>query len=332
MIKSFIHFYRGRVFLTTVQRAAVSLDWTLTCHIFVPILDTIMRYHGTVIRPPSEASSYILQVTYGCSHNKCTFCPTYLDKPFKVRSLNHVLEDIETAGHVYPNTRRVFLGDGNALVLGSNHLLTIIDALHKAFPYLQRISMYANAQDILNKAPHELSTMYEKNLTIVYLGLESGSNIVLKRVQKGATAEQIIEAVQKIQIAGIRASVIALLGLGGVDLCADHAIATGQVISAMNPRYLSLLTLMVVPGTPLHEKMQQGLFVLPEPKDLLKEMKTILEHTMVTRGCIFRSNHASNYLPLAGTLPKDKKQLLNTIDHALKDGESCLRPEWTRGL
>lgn len=291
-----------------------------------------MRYYGTVIRPPSEAQSYILQVTYGCSHNKCTFCPTYRDKPFRVRPLDQIIEDIATAGQAYKNTRRVFLADGNALVLGFKHLITIIDALHNAFPDLQRIGIYANAQDILEKSAQELKTLYDKDLSIVYTGLESGSNQVLERVKKGSTAEQIIKSVRKTQNAGIKASVIALLGLGGKDLWEEHAIATGHAISAMNPRYLSLLTLMVVPGTPLYEDMEQDIFTLPAPLDMLKEMKMILEHTNVTQGCIFRSNHASNYLPLAGTLPKDKEKLLHAIDQALKHGDSCLRPEWSRGL
>jgi radical SAM superfamily enzyme YgiQ (UPF0313 family) len=291
-----------------------------------------MRYYGTVIRPPSEAHSYILQVTYGCSHNKCTFCPTYLDKPFKVRPLDQVFDDITMTSQVYVNTRRVFLADGNALVLGFEHLCTIIDALHDAFPHLERIGIYANAHDILNKTDQELKKLYDKNLTIVYLGLESGSNEVLERVKKGATAQEIIDAVQKAQLAGIKASVIALLGLGGNDIWEEHSIATGKAISAMNPRYFSLLTLMVVPGTPLYEDMKKGIFTLPEPLDMLKELEMIIKHTSVTHGCIFRSNHASNYLPLAGTLPKDKEKLVHTIGQAIKQGDSCLRPEWSRGL
>lgn len=291
-----------------------------------------MRYYGTIIRPPSEARSYILQVTYGCSHNQCTFCPTYLDKPFKVRPLDQVLEDISMAGHVDQDTRRVFLADGNALVLDYQHLITIIDALHTAFPNLQRIGIYANARDILKKSTRELKMLNEKDLSIIYLGLESGSDAVLKRIHKGATVRRMIDAVQKAQDSGIKVSLIALLGLGGVELSSEHAIKTGQAISVMSPRYLSLLTLMVVPGTPLHEEMKQGSFALPRPLDLLREMRTILEHTDVCSGCIFRSNHASNYLPLAGTLPKDKEKLLDTIDQALKQGDSCLRREWTRGL
>jgi len=291
-----------------------------------------MRYYGTVIRPPSEANSYILQVTYGCSHNQCTFCPTYQDKPFQVRPLDHVLDDIKAAGRIFRNARRVFLGDGNALVLGFKHLITIIEALHIAFPHLQRIGIYANAQDILNKTDHELRMLYSKNLTILYIGLESGNDQVLKRVHKGATAGQIIKAVQKAQAIGIKVSVIALLGLGGVDFGKEHAIETGQAISAMSPRYFSLLSLMVVPGTPLRQELEKGTFILPKPLNLLKEMKRILEHADVKQGCLFRSNHASNYLPLAGTLPKDKEKLLHAIEQALEDGDSCLRPERSRGL
>jgi radical SAM superfamily enzyme YgiQ (UPF0313 family) len=243
-----------------------------------------------------------------------------------------VLEDIDSARDVYGNTQRVFLADGNALVLGYKHLSTIIDALHRAFPNLQRIGIYANAQDILKKTGEELKILKNNGLSIIYLGLESGSDSVLERVHKGATAQQMVEAVMKVHANGIRTSVIALLGLGGTELWKPHAIETGKTLSKMNPRYLSLLTLMVIPGTLLHEQMEKGSFTLPQPLDLLKEMRTILEHTEVARGCIFRSNHASNYLPLAGTLPKDKTKLLETIDQALARGDSCLRPEWSRGL
>ena len=198
-----------------------------------------MRYYGTVIRPPSEASSYILQITYGCSHNDCTFCPTYLDKPFKVRPINEVLEDIETAQNAMPKMRRVFLADGNAMVLPTRQLMRIHDALNAAFPELQRIGIYANAKDILAKTDQELIELYHKKLSIIYIGLESGSNEVLKRVNKGATAEEMIKAVLKVQKAGFKVSVIGLLGLAGITLWKKHAIATGKAISAMSPRFFS---------------------------------------------------------------------------------------------
>ncbi len=291
-----------------------------------------MRYYGTVIRPPSEANSYILQVAYGCSHNKCTFCPTYLDKPFKIRPIKQVFEDIDTARKVMPETRRVFLADGNALVLTTKQLIPILDALNKAFPQLQRIGIYANAKDILAKTNQELMELCNKKLSIIYIGLESGSNKVLKRVNKGATAEEMIKAVIKAQEVGFKVSVIGLLGLAGIDLWKKHAIATGRAISAMSPRFFSLLTVMVVPGTVLHEQQKQGTFILPAPLEMLKEMRVIIENTDVHSGCIFRTNHASNYLALEGRLPKDKERLLQTIDSALSQGESSLRPEYLRGL
>ena len=291
-----------------------------------------MRYLGTVIRPPSEAESYILQITYGCSHNKCTFCPTYPDKSFRIRSLNEVMEDIEMTQNLMPQTRRVFLADGNALVLSNQKLMPILNALNSAFPELQRIGIYANASDILRKTDLELKELCAKKLLIIYIGLESGSNKVLQRVKKGATAEEMIEAVKKAQNAGFKVSVIGLLGLGGTDFWKEHAIATGKTVSVMSPLYFSLLTLMVVPGTELHRQWEEGKFILPEPLDMLREVRVVIESINVSSGCIFRTNHASNYLPLAGRLPNDKEKLLKIIDQALAEGESSLRPESLRGL
>jgi radical SAM superfamily enzyme YgiQ (UPF0313 family) len=285
-----------------------------------------------VIRPPSEADSYILQVTYGCSHNQCTFCGTYPDKPFEVRPIGEVLHDVELAGRVMPETRRVFLADGNALVLGTERLLEILNALSQAFPDLQRVGIYANARDLLAKTPDELRTLREHGLRIAYLGLESGSDVVLERVNKKATADEMIRSVQRAQEAGIRVSVIALLGLGGTELSQEHAEATGRVVSAMDPRYLSLLTLMLIPGTPLHSQYESGTFQLLTPESLLREMRQIIMNLDGLSGCLFRTNHASNYLPLAGTLPKDKSRLLATLDAALARGRSALRPESWRAL
>ncbi|MGB3477879.1 MAG: radical SAM protein, partial [bacterium] len=225
-----------------------------------------------------------------------------------------------------------FLADGNALVLTPKQLIPILDALNKAFPRLQRIGIYANAKDILAKTKQELMELYRKKLSIIYIGLESGSNKVLKRVNKGATAEEIIKAAIKAQEKGFKVSVIGLLGLAGIDLWKEHAVATGKAISAMSPRFFSLLTVMVVPGTVLYEQQDQGAFILPAPLEMLKEMRVIIENTDVHAGCIFRTNHASNYLALEGRFPKDKERLLQTIDSALSQGQSSLRPEYLRGL
>jgi len=291
-----------------------------------------MHYHGTVIRPPSEADSYILQVTYGCSHNQCAFCGTYLDKPFRVRPADEVQQDIGLARRCIPGTRRVFLADGNALVLGSRRLAPILDALAAAFPGLQRVSAYANARDLLQKSVDELQLLRDRGLRLVYLGLESGHDEVLRRINKGTTATEMIEAVQRTQAAGIRVSVIGLLGVAGAELSAAHAEATGRAVSAMDPRYLSLLTLMLVPGTPLHRQWQQGTFQPLDPEALLRELHQVILHLEGLSGCIFRTNHASNYLPLAGTLPKDKERLLTTLEAAFQLGRAALRPESWRGL
>ena len=291
-----------------------------------------MRYYGNVVRPPSEAGSYILQVTYGCSHNECIFCCTYLDKPFQVRPPAEVMEDIRMAGLHMPDTRRVFLADGNALVLSNRRLLPILDALNEAFPRLERVGIYGNARDILRKSGEELRELVERKLSIIYLGLESGNDEVLLRARKGATAREMIEAVKRAQKAGLAVSVIAVLGLGGVDLWKPHAIDTGRAVSAMDPAYFSLLSLMVVPGTELHRMVTAGEFVVPEPLEMLKEVRVTIEHIEGASNCVFRTNHASNYLPLAGTLPQDKERLLLTIDRALAEGESVLRPEFLRAL
>ena len=291
-----------------------------------------MRYHGMVIRPPSEADSYILQVTYGCSHNRCTFCGTYMDKPFRVRPIEEVLEDIALAQAEIPDTRRVFLADGNALVLATDRLITILDALRSALPRVRRIGIYANARDILGKTDEELAALKQRKLAVVYLGLESGSDEVLRRVEKGITAAQMVEAVQRLKRADIRCSVIGLLGLGGKELSAEHAEETGRVVSAMDPEYFSMLTVMLIPGTELHQQWQSGRFELPEPLELLGELRQVIAATDGLSRCVFRTNHASNYLPLAGTLSRDKTELLAALDEALNRGRSALRPEAWRAL
>lgn len=291
-----------------------------------------MRYHGTVVRPPSEAQSYILQVTYGCSHNRCAFCGTYSDKPFRARPVEEVLEDVAMAGKRLPDTRRVFLADGNALVLGAERLHEVLDALASAFPHLRRVGIYANARDILAKSDGELASLREKKLEIIYLGLESGSDEVLRRVSKDSTAAEMIEGVGKAKRAGIRVSVIALLGLGGADLSKKHAQETGRVVSTMDPHYLSMLTLMLAPGTELHRQQQSGTFKLLAPEFLLTELREVVVHLNGLSRCIFRTNHASNYVPLAGTLSRDKAKLLAALDEAMDRGPDGFRPEYWRAL
>jgi radical SAM superfamily enzyme YgiQ (UPF0313 family) len=289
-----------------------------------------MRYKGQVIRPPSEANSYLLQITYGCSWNKCAFCPAYLDKSFKVRPFEEVEQDIQMARKVHPEIRRVFLCDGDALVLSTDKLLPILDLLNDSFPKLNRVGIYFNAQNILSKTKDQIKKLVEKKLSIGYIGLESGFDKVLEKVNKGATSEEMVKAVIKAQECGMKISVIGLLGLGGVEHSEEHALKTASAVSRMKPRFFSLLTLMVVKGTVIAEKFKKKQFVLPDEKGLLKEMKVIIEN-IDTEKTIFRTNHASNYLPLEGVLSKDKKRLAEVIDLALH-GKISMKPEFFRGL
>ncbi len=291
-----------------------------------------MRYHGTVIRPPSEARSFSLQITYGCSHNRCTFCGTYLGKPFQARPTNEILEDIALARQVMPEARRVFLADGNALVLSTRRLVQILETLNSSFSHFERTGIYANARDILNKSDADLSLLHQKGLGIVYLGLESGSDEVLHRIDKNSAAAEMIQAVHKAQKAGLMVSIIGILGIGGPELSTHHAEATGRVVSEMNPDYFSMLTLMLVPGTKLHQQWQSGGFHLMKPAAMLAELRQVIDCLDNLTHCIFRTNHASNYLPLAGTLPLHKARLLATLDSALAQGKPALRPDAWRAL
>jgi len=291
-----------------------------------------MRYYGTVVRPPSEARSYILQVTYGCSHNRCTFCGTYLGKPFRVRLAGEVMEDIALAQQVMPETRRVFLADGDAMVLSTDRLTPILDALSSGFPRLERVAVYANARDLLKKSETDLALLRSKGLGIVYIGLESGDDEILRRIRKGATAAEMVQAVRKAKAAGMRVSVIGILGIGGPELSSAHAEATGRVVGQMDPDYFSLLTLLLVPGTELYRQWKAGEFELMTPEAMLAELRQVIGHLDGLSHCVFRTNHASNYVPLAGTLPQDKARLLATLDAALAQGRSALRPEAWRAL
>jgi radical SAM superfamily enzyme YgiQ (UPF0313 family) len=291
-----------------------------------------MRYQGAVIRPPSEAHSYILQVTYGCSHNRCTFCGTYLDKPFRPRAIDDVLEDIELARALRPDTRRVFLADGDALVLSTKRLNRILDALRGAFPHLERVGTYANAQNLLHKSVDDLVALRQNGLGIVYLGLESGDDQVLARIEKGVSANEMIAGISRAKEAGLLVSVIGILGIGGPNGSKRHAEKTGKVVSQMDPDYFSMLTLMLVPGTPLHRQCEAGEFQLLEPEEMLVELRQVIHNLDGLTYCVFRTNHASNYLPLRGTLPQDKGRLLGALDGAIARGREALRPEYWRGL
>ncbi len=289
-----------------------------------------MRYVGNIFRPPSEADSLLLQATIGCSHNRCTFCAMYRDKQFRVRRLEEVLEDIAAAREYHgPDVRRVFLCDGNAFILPTPHLLRILTALEQAFPDLQRVGVYANARDLVSKPIEELKELAGHRLSLFYLGLESGSDAILRQIDKGATADEMVAGVRHGMAAGMKSSVIFLLGLGGRKQWRENAIDSAKVVSQMNPNYLSALTVTVVPGTPLARQQRSGEFELPEPAEFAAELRLFLERVDV-KATVFRSNHASNYVPLDGRLPKDKERLVTELTEAIKHHR--FKPEYLRGL
>lgn len=290
-----------------------------------------MRYEGSIYRPPSEANSLILQVTIGCSHNQCTFCGMYKDKQFRIRPLEEILSDLTWARKTYPYVERIFLADGDALVLPNKTLVTILDAIASFFPECRRVSVYGSPQDVLRKSDEELSELFEKGAGIVYIGAESGSDRILRQIKKGVTAEQLIQAVRKIENSGMKASVTFISGLGGKEHWQEHAIETGKMISSMEPSYVGLLTLMLEPGTELCEDIRAGRFQLLPPEEVLLETELLIQNIELSKDCVFRSNHASNYLSLKGTLPADKEALLSRIERAKADS-SLLKEERFRLL
>lgn len=278
-----------------------------------------MRYEGNIYRPPSEAYSLLVQVTVGCTHNKCTFCSMYKDKQFHIRKLEEVLEDLAWARAHYPRVERIFLCDGDALALSMNKLMPILDYIRKNFPECERVTVYGRAEDALRKTDEELRQLYEAGMTMVYVGAESGSEKVLQDINKGETRQQLIDGVKKIEASGMKASVTFISGLAGKAGWEDHAIETGKMISEMSPSYVALLTLMVDPSVPIAEEIRSGRLQLLSPEEVTAETLLMLQHTEVTKKCVFRSNHASNYLSLKGNLPEDKESMMATLREAMQN-------------
>jgi radical SAM superfamily enzyme YgiQ (UPF0313 family) len=302
-----------------------------------------MRYVGKLYRPPSEAHSYILQATIGCSWNNCTYCDMYRDKPvFRVRPLEESLEDIAMAAVEHgPGVEKVFIADGDALMLDMDHWAPILEACAGAFPRLRQVSCYATADNIVDKTPADLERLRALGLKLLYIGPESGDEKTMRRIAKGPRPkgasrdtdylfDHHVQAAQRAKAAGLKLSAIFLLGAGGVERSAAHAEGSARLVTAMDPEYLSALTLTVVPGTPLHRTQANSGWVLPEVPELLGELRTIVDLCRPT-DAMFRTNHASNYLPLGGRLPVDRERILTLLDMALS-GEIPLRPEWSRGL
>jgi len=291
-----------------------------------------MKYEGMIFRPPSEADSLILQVTVGCSYNRCTFCGAYQGKSFRVKSFEEVKEDIDEVSAQGPWIRRVFLADGDALIISQKELLRILDYLKVKLRGLERVGIYANAKDILRKGVDELKELKDLGVGIIYLGLESGNLEVLKRIKKNATIDQMVRAAKRVKESGILLSVTVILGIGGVENSQIHAEDTGKVLAQMDPDYVGALSLMVVPGTPIEKEIETGKLILPTPFGLIQELEMMIQHGQFTR-CFFASNHASNYLPLRIQMPEEKEEALKRIREVLRRKDpALLRPEYLRAL
>ena len=286
-----------------------------------------------VIRPPSEAGSFLLPVTFGCSHNKCTFCGTYPGMKLGIRPAVDILRDIDEAARGYSwGIKRVFLEEGDALIYPHRRLVEVLNHLNKKFPRLERVGTYATPKAALIKTADQMKELKELGLKIVFMGVETGDEELLRKIDKGATYAQVVEAGRKVKQAGITLSVTVILGLGGIEGSRTHSVNTARILTDIDPDFAGALTLMLVPGTPLHRDWQEGRFQLISPFQSLEELKLIIEHSSFTR-CFFTANHASNYLPIKVYLPEQKEEVLKMIGEVLATKDmSRLRPEFIRAL
>ncbi|MFA5527129.1 MAG: radical SAM protein [Peptostreptococcales bacterium] len=280
-----------------------------------------MRYEGTVYRPPSEARSLIIQITIGCANNTCTFCSMYIDKKFRIRKLEEVIQDLEAARRYYRYVERIFLADGDALVLKTEHLILILDKIKELFPECKRVGIYGTPKDILRKSLDELNLLYEHGLSIVYMGVESGSEAVITATKKGVPRADMVKAGRKLKETKIKLSITLISGLGGKALTKEHGAETGKIIGEISPDYVGVLTLMLDRDTEMRADLDAGRFELLSPLEVLEETEDIIKNIDLKPGaeCVFRMNHASNYLSLKGTLPQDKEMLLAKITSAKKN-------------
>lgn len=285
----------------------------------------MISYEGRVFRPPSEAYSLIIQVTIGCSHNACTFCDMYKEKSFRIRKLEEIQRDLDLARQAYSRVERIFLADGDALMCRAAHMAEVLRYIQKVFPECERVASYGSPASILVKKQEELNLLHELGLDMIYMGLESGSNEVLRRVNKGETAEEIVRAGQMVKKAGMKLSVTCIAGLGSLALSEEHARKTAAALSEMKPEYIGLLTLLFELPTPLMKDWQEGRFYLMKPIEIAQETLVLLEH-IDCEGSIFRANHASNYVNLAGTLNQDREAMCQKLRAAL-DGQVQFKSE-----
>lgn len=272
-------------------------------------------YDYPLYRPPSESNSLIIQATLGCSHNKCSFCNMYKSKKFTIKSLEDIKNDINYFRQIYAHIKRIFLADGDALIIKAEELNEILAYIKKLFPECSRITLYGSPKSILRKTPQELSDLKDLGLSMIYMGVESGNDEVLNDINKGVNSEDLIKAAKRVKDANILLSVTVIAGIGGREKSKSHAAKTGEIISSMAPDYLGVLTLMVEKETTLYNKILNKEFELLNDKEILNEIKILIEHINVKEPVVFRCNHASNYISLSGNLPKDKEKLFNKINY-----------------
>lgn len=289
-----------------------------------------MDYQGNIFRPPSEANSILLQVTTGCSHNKCTFCGMYKGSRFSIKDDKTIMDDIDFAATHCRNQERLFLCDGDALIIPQKRLIPIIKQIRKKLPWVTRIGTYANTKSIKMKSEDQLKELYDLGLTIAYMGLESGDDVTLASINKGADSKQMIDMGRKLRAAGMKLSITVLLGVAGLERSHIHAEKTGRVLSAIDPEFVGALSLMLTPNTPLFRDEEKGFFTLLGPEQMLEELFIMFSQTELSNG-YFHANHASNYLPIKAKLPQDKNKTLQLIEKALA-GKVNLKPEYMRGL
>jgi len=277
-----------------------------------------MKYEGNIYRPPTEAGSLIVQITIGCSHNKCIFCGMFKDKKFRIRNVEEIIEELKEARSTYSHIEQIFLADGDALIYKTEDLIKILDYIKENIPKCKHVTSYASPRSLLLKTQEELDILHQKGLNILYLGMESGSDEVLKYMNKGATASEVTLAGQKAKKAGFQLVIMVLSGLGGKKLWKEHAISSGRVLTLIKPDSIAQMTLNIIPGTELYDKVKLGEFEVLTTNELLIETKLLLEHTNIDQ-CEFLTNHVSNYINIQGIINRDKSRMITQLDYAIKE-------------
>ncbi|WP_160688054.1 radical SAM protein [Clostridium sp. C2-6-12] len=271
-------------------------------------------YDYPLYRPPSEGNSLIIQATLGCSHNKCSFCNMYKSKKFEVRSVEAIKNDIDYFRRIYAYVEKIFLADGDALIIQTKDLLEILTYIKDIFPECNRVTLYGSPKSILLKTKEELKALKDLGLSMIYMGVESGAEEILEDINKGVSRENLVKAAQRVKESGILLSVTVIAGIGGREKSKSHGIKTGEIITEMCPDYLGILTLMIEENTELYHKIKSNEFTILSDKEILEEIKILVENINANNSIIFRCNHASNYISLRGTFPQDKELILKQID------------------